>query len=237
MMYMARTLAVDRGVHHLDHGQPRRVGQVVDAPGLRHRRALASSVDALVAGQDVGQAADVAGALDVGLAAQRVDAGGGPADLAGDHRQVGERLDELGAVAALGDAHRVEDGGVAADWGSRSSGRRHGSAVVCVSLPGAQAYRRPPVRLLGRDAGAQRGELGRVSGRLSAMASKPSVRAAMKSASAQPSRHDHVDHRQEDVESVPGAAAGRAWRGRPAAMRRGSITISEAPRLTARTIS
>ena len=54
--------------------------------------------DLLVAREDVGQGAHVAGPLDVVLAAQRVDARARAADVAGEHGQVGAGLDVVHAV-------------------------------------------------------------------------------------------------------------------------------------------
>ena len=86
---------------------------VVYVPRLGQRCRLSSIRHLLVAGEDVDQATQVASALDVGLAAQGIDAGGGFAHLAAQHGQVGQGHHHVGAIAALGDAHGVEDGAVA----------------------------------------------------------------------------------------------------------------------------
>ena len=56
----------------------------------------------------------VAGALHIVLAAQRIDADARPADVAGRHRQVGDRHDRGRALAVLGNAEAVINRAVAA---------------------------------------------------------------------------------------------------------------------------
>ena len=81
--------AIDRGVEHVGNAQPR-LGIERDAPvGLEQRAGLAIG-DVAVAGKFVREAAHVAGALHVVLAAQRVHPDAGPADVAGRHREVGD---------------------------------------------------------------------------------------------------------------------------------------------------
>ncbi len=93
-----------------------------------------------VAGQLVRERAHVARALHVVLAAQRVDADAVAADVAGGHREVGHAHHHRRALAVLGDAEPVVDGGVAAG-----------------------AYRRAAARTLGgRHAGEHLGGLGAV---------------------------------------------------------------------------
>ena len=75
---------------------------------------VASSGDVAVARQLVREGAHVAGALDVVLAAQRVHADAGAADIAGRHGEVGDRHDGGRALAVLGDAEAVIDRAVAA---------------------------------------------------------------------------------------------------------------------------
>ncbi len=67
-----------------------------------------------IARQFVRERAHVAGALHVVLAAQRVHADPGPADIAGRHRQIGDRDDGGGTLAVLGDAEPVIDRAIAA---------------------------------------------------------------------------------------------------------------------------
>ena len=65
--------------------------------------------DMPIAGQLVRERAHVAGALDVVLPAQRIDADAGAADIAGRHGEVGDRHDGGRALAVLGDAEAVID--------------------------------------------------------------------------------------------------------------------------------
>ncbi len=67
-----------------------------------------------IARQFVRERAHVAGALHVVLAAQRVHADAGAADIAGHHREVGDRDHRGGALAVLGDTESVIDRAVAA---------------------------------------------------------------------------------------------------------------------------
>ena len=95
--------------------------------------------DRLIAGEDVGQAAHVAGALDVVLAAERVDAAAFNADVAAEHGQVGQGLDVVGAHGVLGDAHAVDDGGglgLAVQAGRRRSIGRPGRRLICSTYSG-----------------------------------------------------------------------------------------------------
>ena len=70
--------------------------------------------DVAVAGELVREGAHVAGALDVVLPAERVDADALAADVAGDHGQVGHAHHHRRALGVLGDAEAVVDRGVAA---------------------------------------------------------------------------------------------------------------------------
>jgi hypothetical protein len=67
-----------------------------------------------IAGQFVRERAHVAGALNIVLAAQRVHADAGPADIAGCHREVGDGDHGGRALAVLGDAKAVIDRAIAA---------------------------------------------------------------------------------------------------------------------------
>ena len=107
-------------------------GQAVHAPGFFHFLAHGRVGHRLVAGEDIGQAAHVAGALHVVLAPQGVDPAARDAQVAAEHGQVGQGLDIVGAGGVLGDAHAVEDAGRSGAW--RTSGP-------------------PRSDLLGRDAG------------------------------------------------------------------------------------
>jgi hypothetical protein len=63
----------------------------------------------LEAGQPVRQGAHVAAALDVVLAAERVDAAAVAADVAGQQDEVDQGEDVVGRVVVLGDAERPAD--------------------------------------------------------------------------------------------------------------------------------
>ena len=66
-------------------------------------------VDALVIREHHRDQAGVGGALHVVLAAQRVQAGAGTADLAGNHRQRDQAARIVGAVDVLRNTHAPED--------------------------------------------------------------------------------------------------------------------------------
>ena len=98
-----------RGVEHLRDPQPA-LGPESRRPRQRRTGRDLGVGDLLVAGQDVGQRAHVGGALDVVLAAQRVDAAAvGRADAAGQDGEVAQRPHAVGAVGVLGDAEAVDD--------------------------------------------------------------------------------------------------------------------------------
>ena len=63
----------------------------------------------LVPGEEVGEGADVAGALDVVLAAEWVYAGAGSTDVPGEHGEVRGAEDVVDPGDVLGDAHAEED--------------------------------------------------------------------------------------------------------------------------------
>ena len=102
-------LSLEGRGEHLRHRQAGRVGEF-NVPRFLELGADVGVGDLLVAGIVVRQGAHVASALDVALAAQRIDAGAGPADLPGDHRQVRKRSDVIDAGRVLGYAHRIDDG-------------------------------------------------------------------------------------------------------------------------------
>ena len=66
--------------------------------------------DWLVGRVDVGQTAQIASALDVVLAAQRVDAAAGHAHIPEQHLQIGEGHNVAHAADVLGDTHSPHDG-------------------------------------------------------------------------------------------------------------------------------
>ena len=98
--------------------------------------------DVAVAGEFVRERAHVAGALHVVLAAQRIHADAGPADIAGRHGEVGHAHDHGRALAVLGDAEAVIDravaaGGIEPRGGAHVGGRNAGDRL--------QRLRRMPV--------------------------------------------------------------------------------------------
>ena len=78
--------------------------------------------------------AHVAGALDVVLAAQRVHADAGPADIAGRHGEVGDRHHRGRALAVLGDAEAVIDRARCRRWRRAARRRAWSSAGTPVHL-------------------------------------------------------------------------------------------------------
>ena len=89
----------------------------------------------VVVGKEHRDEAGVGGALHVVLAAQRMQPGAGPADLAGDQRQRDQAARIVGAVGVLRHAHAPEDDGalgaregardLAQDVGLDAADRRH----------------------------------------------------------------------------------------------------------------
>ena len=107
--------AVDRGqvvaLHGVEHaGQvPAAPGRDRHAPLLVELRSKGVVLDVLEAGQAVGQRAHVAAALDVVLAAERVDAAPIPPDVPGQQHERDERQDVVDRVVMLGDAKGPAD--------------------------------------------------------------------------------------------------------------------------------
>ncbi len=102
--------AGNSAVHHFGGGEAG-LGIKLDAPKLLEFAFDVRGGDVLVGGIDVGQAAAVGAALDVVLAAQRVESGAGFADVAAHHGQIGQGEGVVGAVGGLADAHAPVDGG------------------------------------------------------------------------------------------------------------------------------
>ena len=103
-----REIAVMDGVHDLDHGLARfRVKR--RAPKLFEFFPVLVNRHGLIVGIDHGDQAHIGGPLHVILPAQRVQAGIGPADLAGHERQGDQAAGIVGAVRMLRDAHAPED--------------------------------------------------------------------------------------------------------------------------------
>ena len=80
-----------------------------DAPAFFELGADFVVVDLLVARIDIRHGAEVARALHVVVAAQRIGAGAGAHVVAGDEQQIGDGGGGVGAAAVLGDAHGPED--------------------------------------------------------------------------------------------------------------------------------
>ncbi len=116
--------------------QPR-FGGTVDAPVRVELRPELVVLDVLEAGQPVGQGAHVAAALDVVLAAQRVEAAAVAPDVAGQQREADQGQDVVDRVVVLGDPEGPAD--------HRPVGRREGVGQLADRL--------------GRDAGLALGVL------------------------------------------------------------------------------
>ena len=118
-------VAMDR-VHDLDHGQSL-LGIERGAPGGLEARAHVGVLDRHVVGEEHRDQSGVGGALHVVLAAQRMEPGAGPSDLAADQRERDQAARIVGAVGVLGDAHAPEDdGGLGARIGARHRAQRVG---------------------------------------------------------------------------------------------------------------
>ena len=127
-------------------------GIELDAPGLLVLRADVRVLHRLVVGEEHRNEAGVGGALHVVLAAQRMQPGAGPADLAGDQRQRDQAARIVGAVGVLRHAHAPEDDGafgarigarhLAQRVGGNAADRRHflRREILDVLLPGVEAF-------------------------------------------------------------------------------------------------
>ena len=82
--------ALGDGRHHAGHGQAHPIRQVLDPPGRLHLGPGVGIGHRLITGKDVGQAAHVAGPLDVVLAPEGVDPAAFNPDVAAEHGQVGQ---------------------------------------------------------------------------------------------------------------------------------------------------
>ena len=100
-------VGMDR-VHDLDHGEAL-LRIELGAPGVLVARADLRILDRLVVREEHRDQAGVGSALHVVLAAQRMQPGARPADLAGDQRQRDQAARIVGAVGVLRDAHAPED--------------------------------------------------------------------------------------------------------------------------------
>src|SRR5437763_14887522 len=95
-------------------GMQARLRIELDAPRGLELIAYRLTRDMAIAGQFVRERAHVAGSLHVVLAAQRVHADTGPADIASRHCEVGDRDHGGRTLAVLGDAKAVIDRAIAA---------------------------------------------------------------------------------------------------------------------------
>ena len=77
----------------------------VGAPGLGEFFPHALLCNRLIAAENIWQRAHIAGALDIGLASQRVHSAAGETQVAGYHREVGYGSDIVHAMSVLRDAH------------------------------------------------------------------------------------------------------------------------------------
>ena len=91
-------------VEALDGGQR-------DSPGSFELGSNCLVVDVLVAGKEVGHGAEVAGALNVVVAAEGIGAGAFAHVVAGEEKEIGDGGGGVGPAAVLGDAHGPEDAG------------------------------------------------------------------------------------------------------------------------------
>jgi hypothetical protein len=105
--------AVERGIEHVGDAQAR-LGLDAHAPVALEQLARRRVRNMAVARQFVREAAHVAGALHVVLAAQRIDADALAADVAGGHGEVGDGDHRRRALRMLGDAQAVVDRRIAA---------------------------------------------------------------------------------------------------------------------------
>ncbi len=105
--------AIDGSVEHVGNAQARLIRDG-DAPGRFEDVAHVGVLDVAVARQLVRERAHVARALHVVLAAERIHADAGAADVAREHGEVGDADDGRRALAVLGDAQAVVDRGIAA---------------------------------------------------------------------------------------------------------------------------
>jgi hypothetical protein len=107
----AADVAVVDGVHDFHHGQAGLGSSVpgCELPGLLEAGTHLGFDDLLVVGEHHRDQAGVGRALHVVLAAQRMQAGAGTADLAGHQRQRDQAARVVGAVHVLRHAHAPQD--------------------------------------------------------------------------------------------------------------------------------
>src|SRR5690242_3322887 len=88
---------------------PAAFGMDADAPGMLELRAQFGVLDVLEAGQAVGDRAHISAALDIVLAAQRVETAAVAAHMTREQSEVDEGNDVVHCVVMLGDAERPAD--------------------------------------------------------------------------------------------------------------------------------
>ena len=137
-------VGVDR-VHDLDHGQAA-LGIELHAPGLLVLGADFRILHRLVVGEEHRDQAGVGSALHVVLPAQRMQAGAGTADLAGDQRQRDQAARIVGAVGVLRHAHAPEDDGA---FGAREGARDLAQRVGVDAADRRHLFRREILDVLG----------------------------------------------------------------------------------------
>ena len=130
-----------------------RLGSSVTPHAASYLRADLGILHRLVVGEEHRDQAGIGGALHVVLAAQRMQPGAGPADLAADQRQRDQAARVVGAVGVLRHAHAPEDDG--------ALGAREGARDVAQHVRLDAADRR---HLLGRERLHAFGELVEILG-------------------------------------------------------------------------
>ncbi len=117
------------------------------APGLFVFGDLLRILHRLVVGEEHRNEAGVGGALHVVLAAQRMQAGAGTADLAADQRQRDQTARIVGAVGVLRHAHAPEDDGA---FGARVGARDFAQRVGGDAADRLHLLRREILDVLGK---------------------------------------------------------------------------------------
>jgi len=97
--------------HHRRHHHAGFIRKGFDVPGFGKLGPGVRIGHLLIAGENIGQRAHVAGALNVVLAALRIDAAAFNADVAQKHLEIGAGHDIVHAADVLGDAQRVHQHG------------------------------------------------------------------------------------------------------------------------------
>ena len=127
-------LAVHQSVHHLGNHEADIIRQLRGLPmrlqGFLDFSHIFIDGHCLITGKHIGQGAHVAGALDIVLAAQRVDTAHLHAHVAQKHLQVGGGHDVVPATGVLGDSQ-----GVAEHTCFTEASRRATSRILSASIP------------------------------------------------------------------------------------------------------